>query len=70
MVIEVGRLWRCLVLLEVTSMSSVLLSLTLSIFNKPRLTAAFRARWITSLMAECLGYRPALNLHDGGLHDT
>ena len=26
MVIEVGRLWRCLVLLEVTSMSSVLLS--------------------------------------------
>ena len=32
MVIEVGRLWRCLVLLEVTSMSSVLLSLSLSIF--------------------------------------
>ena len=27
MVIEVGRLWRCLVLLEVTCMSSVLLSL-------------------------------------------
>ena len=27
MVIEVGWLWRCLVLLEVTSMSSVLLSL-------------------------------------------
>ena len=32
MVIEVGRLWRCLVLLEVTSMSSVLLSLSLSMF--------------------------------------
>ena len=32
MVIDVGRLWGCLVLLEVTSMSSVLLSLSLSIF--------------------------------------
>ena len=31
--IEVGRLWRCLVLLEVTSMSSVLLSLSLSMFT-------------------------------------
>ena len=31
-VIEVCRLWRCLVLLEVTSMSSVLLSLSLSNF--------------------------------------
>ena len=31
-VIEVGRLWRCLVLLEVTSMSSVLLSLSLGMF--------------------------------------
>ena len=30
--IEVGGLWRCLVLLEVTSMSSVLLSLSLSMF--------------------------------------
>ena len=33
MVIEVGRLWRCLVLLEVTSMSYVLLSLNLSMFT-------------------------------------
>ena len=32
MVIQVGRLWRCLVLLEVASMSSVLLSLSLSMF--------------------------------------
>ena len=32
MVIEVGRQWRCLVLLEVTSMSSVLLSLSLCMF--------------------------------------
>ena len=31
--IEVGRSWRCLVLLEVTSMSSVLLSLSLSMFT-------------------------------------
>ena len=31
-VIEVGRLWRCLDLLDVTSMSSVLLSLSLSMF--------------------------------------
>ena len=30
--IEVGRLWRCLDLLEVTSMSSVMLSLSLSMF--------------------------------------
>ena len=29
-VIEVGRLWRCLVLIEVTSMSFVLLSSSLS----------------------------------------
>ena len=33
MVIEVGRQWRCLVLLEVTNMSSVLLSLSLSMFT-------------------------------------
>ena len=33
MVIEVGRLWRCLDLIEVTSMSSVLLSLSLSMFT-------------------------------------
>ena len=32
MVIEVGRLWRCLVFLEVTSMSSFLSSLSLSMF--------------------------------------
>ena len=31
-VIEVGRLWRCLDLLEVTSMSYVLLTLSLSMF--------------------------------------
>ena len=31
-VIEVGSLWRCLDLLEVTSMSYVLLSLSLSMF--------------------------------------
>ena len=31
MVIEVGRLWRCLDLLEVTSMSSVLLSRTIGL---------------------------------------
>ena len=31
-VIEVGRVWRCLVLLEVKSMSYVLLSLSLSMF--------------------------------------
>ena len=32
MVMEIGRLWRCLALFEVTSMSYVLLSLSLSMF--------------------------------------
>ena len=32
MLIEVGRLWRCLVLSEVTSLSYVLLSLSLCMF--------------------------------------
>ena len=45
-VIEVGRLWRCLVLLEVTSMSSVLLSLILSMFTV--------AQALTSLMHDCI----------------
>ena len=45
-VIEVGRLWRCLVLLEVTSMSSVLLSLSLSMFAV--------AQALTSLMHDCI----------------
>ena len=35
--IEVGRLWRCLVLLEVTSMSSVLLSFCQSCSQMPKL---------------------------------
>ena len=46
MVIEVGRLWRCLVLLEVTSMSSVLLSLSLSMFAV--------AQALTSPMHDCI----------------
>ena len=46
MVIEVGRLWRCLVHLEVTSMSSVLLSLSLSMFTV--------ASALTSLMHDCI----------------
>ena len=46
MVIEVGRLWRCLVLLEVASMSSVLLSLSLSMF-------AVAKAW-TSLIHDCI----------------
>ena len=45
-VIEVGRLWRCLVLLEVTSMSSVLLSLSLSMFTV--------AQALTSLIHDCI----------------
>ena len=45
-VIEVGKLWRCLVLLEVTSMSSVLLSLSLSMF------AVTQA--LTSLINDCI----------------
>ena len=46
MVIEVGRLWRCLVLLEVTSMSSVLLSLSLSMFAV--------AQALISLIRDCI----------------
>ena len=45
-VIEVGRLWRCLDLLEVTSMSSVLLSLNLSMFAV--------AQALTSLIHNCI----------------
>ena len=45
-VIEVGRLWRCLVILEETSMSSVLLSLSLSMF------AVSQA--LTSLIHDCI----------------
>ena len=45
-VIEVGRLWRCLVLLEVTSMSSVLLSFSLSMFAV--------AQALTSLIHDCI----------------
>ena len=33
MVIEVGSIWKCLVLLEVTSMSSVLSSSSLGMFE-------------------------------------
>ena len=44
--IEVGRLWRCLDLLEVTSMSSVLLSLSLSMFAV--------AQALTSLIHDCI----------------
>ena len=44
-VIEVGRLWRCLVLLEVTSVSSVL-SLSLSMFAV--------AQALTSLIHDCM----------------
>ena len=46
MVIEVGRLWRCLDLLEVTSMSSVLLSLSLSMFAV--------AQALTSIIHDCI----------------
>ena len=46
MVIEVGRLWRCLGLLEVTSMSSVLLSLSSSMFAV--------AQAFTSLIHDCI----------------
>ena len=45
-VIEVGRLWRCLVLLEVTSMSYILLLLSLSMFAV--------AQALTSLMHDCI----------------
>ena len=45
-VIEEGRLWRCLVLLDVTSMSSVLLSLSLGMFVV--------AQALTSLMHDCI----------------
>ena len=44
--IEVGRVWRCLVLLDVTSMSYVLLALTLSIFAV--------AQYLTSHMHDCI----------------
>ena len=47
MVIEVGRVWRCLVLLEVSSISYVLLSLSLS------MSAVAQA--LTSLMHDCIG---------------
>ena len=43
---EVGRLWRCLDLLEVTSMSYVLLSLSLSMFAV--------AQALTSLIHDCI----------------
>ena len=46
MVIEVGRLWRCSVVLEVTSMSSVLLSLSLSMLAI--------AQALTSLIYDCI----------------
>ena len=46
MVIEVGRLWRCFVVLEVTSMSSVLLSLSLGMFAV--------AQVLTSLIHDCM----------------
>ena len=46
MMIEVGRLRRCLAHLEVTSMSSVLLSLSLSMF------AVTQA--LTSLIHDCI----------------
>ena len=46
MVIEVGRLWRCLVLLEVTSMSSVLLSLSFGMFAV--------AQSLASLIHDCI----------------
>ena len=45
-VIEVGRLWRCLDLLEVTSISSVSLSLSLSMFAV--------AQALTSLIHDCI----------------
>ena len=38
-VIEAGTLWICLVLLEVTSMSSVLLSLSLRMFAVAQATS-------------------------------
>ena len=44
--IEVGRLWRCLVLLEVTSINSVLLSLSLSMFAV--------AKALTSHIHDCI----------------
>ena len=46
MVMEVGRLWRCLVLIEVTSMSYVLLPLSLSML------AVVQA--LTSLILDCM----------------
>ena len=44
--IEVGRLWRCLVLFDVTSRSYVLLSLSLSMFAV--------AQALTSLIHDCI----------------
>ena len=46
MELEVGRLWRCLALLEVTSMNSVLLSLSISMF--------LVAQALTSLIHDCI----------------
>ena len=44
--IEVDRLWRCLVLLEVISMSYVLLSLSLSMFTVAQaLTYLYITAW-------------------------
>ena len=45
-VIEVGRIWRCLALYEATSMSSVLLSFSLGMFRV--------AQALTSLIHDCI----------------
>ena len=58
-VIEVGRLWRCLVHLEVTSMSSVLLSLSLSMFAV--------AQALTSLIHDCIEWSSS-DILSGGAH--
>ena len=44
--IEVGRLWRCLVLLEVTSIGAILMSFSLSMFAV--------AQDLTSLIHDCI----------------
>ena len=55
--IEIGRLWRLLILIEVTSMSSVFLSLSLSMFAV--------AQALASLIHDCIE-RSSSDILSGG----
>ena len=53
MVIEVGRLWRCLVFLEVTNISSVLMSLSFTMFAVAHaLTSQFKSQFHNSIATQ------------------